>query len=360
MKRNHTLLFRLTLLTLLLLSGVVLLIACNNQATPAIKRVGVLAGLPGTEFLVDSLKAEMAALGYVEGENIEYDVQVLGFDMAAYQSTLQRFVDEGVDVIYVFPSEATFEAKAATEGTDVPVVFSIALVEGMGIIESVRQPGGNITGVQYPSSIAVSRYDVMRQLSPDAKRILIPHQQGYPIVPPQIAAIKQVADTEGITLIEMPVNNAAELESALQKLGEDGDVGVDAILLLAEPLFVSPDAFPILATFAEEHELPIGGAAFFTEGYRSMFGVDIDMSTVSANAASLIDKILQGVPAGSIPVISSDPYFSLDMAQIEDMGIEAPEPLVIRADFIYRGEPLLPPGGEMPPLEESPEAESGG
>lgn len=350
------------LMPFLLLLGILFLVGCTNQSAPEMKRVGILGGLPGMEFMADSLKAEMTELGYVEGENIEYDVQIVGFDMAVYQEVLQKFIDEEVDVIYVFPSEATIEAKAATEGTDIPVVFSIALVDGLGVINSVREPGGNITGVQYPPGIAVNRYDVMRQLVPDAKRLLIPHQRGYPIVAPQLDAIRPAAEADGVTLIEMPLDNVAELEAELQKLAEDGDVGVDAILLLAEPFFVAPDSFPILSAFAEEHQLPIGGNVFFAEGYNSMFGVDIDFATIPTDVAPLIDKILQGVPAGTIPVVSSESYFTLHKVQLDNMGIEIPEELLIMADVVLRPEDLVLPEGEIPeggvPEGEVPAAET--
>lgn len=336
----------LLVLTLLLLSG------CNSQAAPKMKRVGVLSGFIGSEFLVDSLKAEMAALGYVEGENIEYDVEAVGFDVVAYQNVLQRFVDEEVDVMFVFPTEATVEAKAITAGTNIPVVFAIASIDGLNIINSIREPGGNITGVRYPLEIVVSRYEVLRQLVPDARQLLIPHQRGYPSVATQLEALRPLAAADGVTLIEMPVDNAAELEAELQKLAAKDDIGVDAILILSEPLFAAMDTVPLLTAFAAEHELPIGGAFLFAEAYRSMFGIDIDFTSIPADAAPLIDKILQGVSAGSIPVASSEPFFMLDAAQIEEMGIEIPQSLMIMADFVYRGEPFLPPEGEFPEGEE--------
>ena len=86
-------------------------------------------------------------------------------------------------------------AKAATEGTDIPVVFAYAATEETGLIESVRQPGGNITGVRYPGpDIALKRFEVMRELAPEAKRMWIPYQRGYPIVAPQLEALAPAAE----------------------------------------------------------------------------------------------------------------------------------------------------------------------
>ncbi|KPJ73271.1 hypothetical protein AMJ48_02295, partial [Parcubacteria bacterium DG_74_1] len=66
----------------------------------------------------DGFKAGMAELGYIEGQNIIYDLQETDFDMAVYKSVLDEFVEDEVDLIFVFPTEASQEAKAATQGTE--------------------------------------------------------------------------------------------------------------------------------------------------------------------------------------------------------------------------------------------------
>jgi putative ABC transport system substrate-binding protein len=223
-----------------------LLSGCRTEK-PEVYRVGVLSGLEFVADVTDGFKAGMAELGYVEGGNIVYDVQRTDFDMEKYRSILQQFVEDQADLIFVFPTEASIEAKAATAGTDIPVVFDFALIEGVGLVESVREPGGNITGVCYPGpDIALKRFEIMRELAPEATRMLIPCQKGYPIVGPQLEALRPAAEAVGITLIEAPAVDAAELEAALQAQVQPDGVGFDAILFLAEPLAVTPDAFAVM------------------------------------------------------------------------------------------------------------------
>ena len=162
----------------LLLSG------CGAEK-PKVYRVGILCGLDYIANIPDGFKAGMTELGYVEGENIVYDLQSTDFDMAAYRSTLDGFVADEVDLIFVFPTEASLEAKAATAETDIPVVFCVANIEDTGLVDSLREPGGNVTGVRYPGpDIALKRLEIIRELAPEATRILIPYQRGYPIVEP--------------------------------------------------------------------------------------------------------------------------------------------------------------------------------
>jgi putative ABC transport system substrate-binding protein len=246
-------------------------------------------------------------------------------------------VADKVDLIVVFPTEATMEAKAATQGTDIPVVFTFALIEGMGIVESVREPGGNITGVRYPGpDIALQRFEIMRELLPDAKRMLVPYQAGYPIVFPQLEALKPVAEAAGVTLVEVPASNGAELATALQALvGADG-VDADAILMIVEPLVVGPDAFAVLGQFAAEHQLPMGGV-FVTMGeYSTLFGVNVDNIETGKQTAPLADKVLKGIPAGTIPVVSSESFLQINYKAAQALGLTVPEGLLARADEIIR------------------------
>ena len=183
----------------------------------------------------------MAELGYIEGENILYDLRRIDFDMEEYRRILREFIEDKVDLILVFPTEASMEAKQITEGTGIPVVFAFSNIEGTGLVESVREPGGNITGVRYPGpDIAVKRLEVLRELVPEVKSILIPYQRDYPIVVHQMEMLAPVAEKAGITLLEAPAANAAEIETLLAAYEQNGAPPFDAIMFVAEPLTVTP------------------------------------------------------------------------------------------------------------------------
>jgi putative ABC transport system substrate-binding protein len=279
----------------------------------------------------------MTELGYVEGENITYDVQITNFDIPTYQSVIKKFVEDKVDLILVTPTEATMEAKTVTQGTDVPVVFDFAFTEGMGIIESVGQPGGNITGVRFPGiDVTLKRFEIMRKIAPDAKRIWIPYQRGYPIVAPQLEALETLAKGEGVTLIPFPADNGAEIQAELDARAAASDTGIDAILLLVEPLSVDPSAFEAIGKFAYEHLLPFGGAYFSTGEYTSLFGVNVDLFESGKLAAPLADKIFKGASAGTIPVASPDNFIQIDYKIAQELGLNVPDGVLKQANEIIR------------------------
>ena len=324
-----------------LLTGVVimamLLSGCGSAQESKVYHVGILSGLGFIADTTDGFKEGMAELGYVEGENIIYDVQVTEFDMEAYRSILQKFVADKVDLIVSFPTEATIEAKAATQGTNIPVVFSFSLLEGMNIVNSIREPGGNITGVRYPGpDFAVKRLEVLLELVPNAKNIWMPYQRGYPIVPPQLEVLHTAARAAGVTLIEFPTDNAAELQAELDARANSDDVGMDAILLIVEPLAVTPDNYAVIAQFAYQNNIPFGGAYVPAGDFADLFGVDVISFQSGKDAAALADKVLKGTPAGTIPVASADAFLTVDYKVAQKFGVAVPEGLLKLADNIVR------------------------
>ncbi len=324
------------LLTCIIIASL-LLSGCANLQKPKTYKVGVLVGLSFAKPIADGFKEGMKELGYVEGQNITYDVQVVDFDLPTYQNVIKKFIADKVDLILVSPTEASQEAKKLTQGTDIPVLFTFAFTEGMGLIDSIAQPGGNITGVRFPGvDIQLKRYEIMRKTAPDAKRLWMPYQRGYPIIAPQLEALEPLAKADGVTLIPFPADNAGELQAELDKRAAASDIGMDAIFVLVDPLMVSPQPFTVAAKFAYEHNIPIAGAYYSDGTYTSLFGVNVDFAASGKQAAPLADKILKGTPAGTIPVVSNEYFIQIDTKVAQQFGLTVPEGILKQADQVIR------------------------
>jgi putative ABC transport system substrate-binding protein len=324
------------LLATLLVAVCMFLSSCSEKKTK-VYRVGVLSGLDYFADTTNGFKAKMVELGYIEGKNIVYDIQKTNFDFAAYKSILKKFVDDKVDLIFVFPTEASQEAKAVAQGTGIPVVFANAFTEDTGLVNSVREPGGNITGVRWAGpDLVLQRFEIMRELVPQAKRMWVPYQRGYPIVKSQLEALRSAFTAAGMTIIEVPADNAAELEAELQKQTTSVNSDTDVVLMMSEPLCVTPEDFVVLGKFADEHKIPVGGALMLAGGYESLFGLTPQSIPQGKQAAFLTDKILRGVPAGTIPVVSAEPYFQLNYKAAKELGLTVPEGLLSKANEIIR------------------------
>lgn len=299
--------------------------------------VGILSGLDYVLAISDGFKAQMEKLGYIEGENIIYDLRRSNVNLDEYEDILQDFNSERVDLIFCYPTEAAIAAKKATVDSKIPVIFDFANIEGNDIVDSIRKPGGNVTGVRYPGpGIAIKRFEVMMELAPDTKRMLIPYQKGAPTVPAQMELLYPAAKEAGVVLIEAPATDARELDEFLQALVRAGDDDFDAILFLAEPLTVLPEAFAVISNFAAKRRIPIGGAIMTHGNYGSVFGVNTELMASGGQAAFLADKVLKGADPGTLPVLSAEIFIQINYRMIQELGLNINEGLLSQAHEIIR------------------------
>lgn len=331
---------RLVWVRLLMMIAVVMVASgCGQNQASKVYHVGILSGLDAFSIAADGFKAKMTELGYEEGKNIIYDVQKTDVDIEAYKTIAQKFVDDKVDLIFSFPTEASMEAKAATQGKGIPVVFSLAFtdVPGVDLIDSVRQPGGNITGVRFPSAdIASKRLQILLELVPDAKRIFVPYLKGYPNVPGQLDVIRPMAASANVELIEFGATSPDDLQQELNKYATGGESGLDAILIIAEPLGITPPFYGILGAFSYEHHIPIGGALMTIDGHDSIFGLLPDAKVTGEQAAVLADKIFHSTDAGTIPVVTADSFFQINIKAADQLGVTVPDGLIKQADGVIQ------------------------
>lgn len=336
-RKKHTRSIKRALFLMLFCLCVLLSIHCGKKDPPRVYKVGILCGLDYITTLSEGFKTKMNELGYIEGKNIVYDYQRTNFEPEKETEILKKFIQDTSDLILTFPTEVSMAAKAATQGTGIPVVFAVANIEGTNLVESVIQPGGNITGVRYPGpDLAIKRFEFMHELAPEAKRMWLPYQRNYPIISSQMEVLYPVAKAVGVTLIEFPADNATEIQAELDARGKSDPVDFDAIFFIPEPLSCTDDAFEVMGKFAYKHKIPIGGVLMQVGNIGSIFGINVNVPKTGQQAAILADKILKGTPAGSIPVVSSESYLEINYTVAQELGVPVPEGLLSRADRIIR------------------------
>jgi putative ABC transport system substrate-binding protein len=323
---------------LILLGGIILSLllgGCGAQQ-PKVYRVGILASNPSFAAIGDGFKAKMTRLGYIENQNITYIVQNPSAEMADKQRLAKQLVDDKVDLIFAFPALEAVAAKAATQGTNTSVVFGYAQVEGTNLVKSVREPGGNVTGVRYPGPELISRrLEILHEIAPQVKRVWIGYDKNNANIPPALEALRRAASFLGITLVEVPVATVRELEAALAARSKSADLGLDAILAMPDSINSSPAGAAILSKFAAEHKVPLaGGLASQARG--ALFVNGTDFTNVGELAAPLVDKILKGTPPGTIPVVSPEQELNVNYKLAQELGLTIPESLLLQAAKITR------------------------
>lgn len=301
-------------------------------AEPKVYQVGILCGLEYFADTADGFKTKMTELGYIEGKNIVYNFQQTSFEPDKERLITEKFISDKVDLIFVFPTEVALEVKSTTRGTKVPVIFGNAYTEGTGLIQSVVQPGENITGVRWPGTdMTLKNFETLLEVIPKTKRIWVPHMKGYPSIPSQLEALRPVAAAAGVTVIEAPLGGLADLKSTLQTLGGTR-IDIDAVLMVYDPLMATPEATLAIVDFWADKKVPVAGPV--TSG--GISGLYIDNIETGQLAAVLADKILKGAPAGTIPVVSPEASLWVNYKAMQTLGLKASEDLLSRAHKIIR------------------------
>lgn len=316
--------------------GLVLLLAgCGEQ--PKVYRVGIISGSDAFLPMAEGFKAKMTELGYIEGENIIYDIQQLNADPAGEVRAAQKFVEDKVDLIYAYPTEPAVAAQAATQGTNIPVVFAYAGLEGSTLVKDVREPGGNITGVRFPGPEQITkRLEILLQIAPQVKRVWIGYDKNYPNTAPALEVLRPLASSMGVTLVEVPATTIDDLAADLAARAGASDIGMDAIILMPDTFNHSPDGWGLISQFATEHHVPIAGSFLYTVEQGAIFGNAQNLLDVGRLAAPLADKILKGMPAGTIPVVTPEHELYINYKAAQDLGLEVPEGLLRQAVTIIR------------------------
>jgi putative ABC transport system substrate-binding protein len=310
--------------------------SCSKKPQKKVLRVGIVSGAEAFADIADGFKAKMTELGYVEGRNIFYDFQKLSADPAGEKRVTQKFVADKVDLIFAFPTEPTVAAKEAAKGTDIPIVFALAGIEGNNLVDSILRPGGNITGVRFPGpEITAKRLEILQELAPQARRIYLIYDPNYPNTRPALDSLYKTAPSLGMTLVEDTVNNLKELQTALQERAALEDIGIDAIFIMPEILTQSPEGWAMIIAFADEHKVPVAGGMGYTAEHGAIFSVVPNCVEMGRLAAPMADKIFKGTPAGEIMVATpTSAEIWLNYTAIQKLGLTAPEGLLSRADKI--------------------------
>jgi putative tryptophan/tyrosine transport system substrate-binding protein len=91
-----------------------------------------------------------------------------------------------------------------------------------------------------------------------------------------------------------------------------------------------------IRNFAAEHQLPIAGNFLYTVEQGALFGNANDLADIGRLAAPLVHKILQGIPAGTIPVVSPEQDLFINYKRAQELGFQVPEGLLRQASEIVR------------------------
>jgi putative ABC transport system substrate-binding protein len=237
-----------------------------------------------------------------------------------------------VDLIVVTGANAALAAKIAT--TIIPIVMtSAADPVGGGLVASLAQPGGNITGFTALSvELNTKRLELLKNAVPKLDRVgLLLNRRAFRTV--QQKELRTAAMALKLTLEEIETQiDPGGLESAFQTAKQKQ---VKALMTTANRQFFA-ERKRIVELAAKHRLLSIYfSKEFVEEGGLMSYGVDY--GDLYRRAAVYVDKILKGAKPGDLPVQQATKFeFIINLKAAKQIGLTIPVRVLERANRVIR------------------------
>jgi ABC-type uncharacterized transport system substrate-binding protein len=294
---------------------------------PKMATVGILVrGAPGWQQFWQFFPEALSELGYIDKKSIRYEFRSDQGQMSRLPELATELVQLKVDVIVTWFTPAAIAAKQAT--VVIPIVCATCGdMVGTGLVESLAQPGGNVTGsTSLNAETSGKTIELIREIVPSARRVGALANAPDPFSKLFLKGIQLAGEATGIAIDPIMIHSAEELEAAFPAMAKSrtGAVIVQPSLPTkrAAELALS---FRIPAVCAWRQFAHDGGLAAY-------FGAEVDMYR---RAAVLVDKILKGAAPAELPVEQPTRFeLVINSKSAQAIGVTVPTSLLARADEV--------------------------
>jgi putative ABC transport system substrate-binding protein len=301
-------------------------------AEARIPRIGYLLARGSQPGIDGAFFKRLQELGYIEGKNIVIERRFADGKFDQLPRLVQELIDLKVEIIVAAPFPAAHAAKQAT--TTIPIVMlSGGDPVGVGLVNSMARPGGNVTGVSNQATEVIPKMlELLHAAVPDAKRIALMVNPANPIHASYRKGFEDTATALGVGAMIVHATGPGEFESAFDAAIRGRVTGV---IVPQDPMFLDQRAR--LIEHAAKRRLPMMAPfrEFTTGGGLMSYGRNLREGFV--RLADYVDKILLGAKPADLPVQQPTKFeFVINLRTAKALGIEIPTELLLRADEIIR------------------------
>ena len=316
-----------------------LLAPCSTvdaQQTGKVPRIGFLdnSTASGSAVLLEAFRQELSKLGWIEGKNITIEYRFGENKGPQHLPELAAdLVRLKVDLIVTSGTPSSLAAKSAT--TTIPIVMAQAGDPvGSGLVTSLAQPGGNVTGFSNLSfELNTKRLEILKDAIPKLSRVGVLRTLGSALGDLQLKEIRPAALTLKLKLEEIETQlDAKGLESAFQTTKQKQ---VGAIMPISTRSFFAERKR--IVELAGKYRLPAiyFQKEFVDEGGLMSYGVDfVDLYR---RAAVYVDKILKGAKPADLPVQQATKFeFVINLKAAKQIGLTLSPEFLARANQVIK------------------------
>jgi putative tryptophan/tyrosine transport system substrate-binding protein len=280
--------------------------------------------------LVTAFRTGLRQMGFVEGQNVIITFRWAEGHYDRLPGLSSDLVDVHASVIFAAGGSPTaFAAKAAT--SNIPIVFVASDPVLLGLVRSLNQPGGNITGITNASTeVGGKALGLLKQMMPTAETI------GYLVNPSSPSAKIFLGEARGAAKrlgIELRVLNAstpADLDQVFTTLEKQR---VGALAVMGDPFF---DAHrDRLIELSAQHRMPgcYPWREYVLAGGLMSYGTNLAESYRQAGIYA--GRLLRGESPSTLPVMQPTKFeFVLNVNTAKTLGLTVPPGLLSIADDV--------------------------
>jgi len=308
--------------------------AARAQQRERMRRIGVLlpasADDPDYQAWLGAFQQALAQSGWIIGRNVRIDTHWAGGRADDVRRHAAELAALAPDVILAHGATAVRPLLQATRS--VPIVFPISGDPvGAGFVDSLAQPGGNVTGFMTAEYAFSGKWlELLKQIAPGMTRVAVLRDATQGGGTSQFAVIQAVAPSLGVEVNPLNARDAAGIEQAITAFARAPNGG-----LIVVPGATAALHRHLIITLAARHKLPAVYYArlFVTAGGLISYGSDyIDQYQ---RAAGYVDRILKGEKPAELPVQAPTKYeLVINLKTAKALGLEVPPTLLARADEV--------------------------
>lgn len=238
---------------------------------------------------------ELAKQGYVEGENIEIDLQNAQGEQRNLKTISQQLA-ESSDVVLAIATPSAQSLANTTQTT--PVIFS-AVTDPVSakLVESREHPGGNVTGTSDQSSDAIStQINLIRKVLPKAKTIGILYTQSEPNSVVQKDEAKRLLEEKGFTVVEKTILDSNNVKAAAESLMAE----VDMVFVPTDNIISS--TMETVKQVSIKHKVPVFGGSTEMIAVGGLYNYGTNYEELGRQTARMLIRVLKGEKPENIAV----------------------------------------------------------
>ena len=273
----------------------------------------------------------LRALGWVEGRNLKIEYRSAENRPERHDKLARELVALSVDLIVAISTNAVTAAKTATSSIPIVMLSGYDPVK-FGLVASLGRPGGNVTGVAFPTIDWGKWLELVRETLSSATRVAVIGNPSNRLYGDYVAQNEAAAKLLGLRLQMLPVARAEQFDEAFVAIKREK---ADALVVGPDSLYIS--RMQEISDRASTSRVPLIGPDRRAAEMGALIGYGYDGRDIWRRLPIYIDRILRGAKPSDLPVEQPNKFeLVVNLKTAKALGLTIPQTLLQRADAVIQ------------------------